>query len=72
MELYQDIDEILKLLFVKYSIKSLMQLDILLWKTNIEQRRLPFFGPKIWSKINPSNCNRIPIHNHLVRKRTLN
>ena len=49
-----------------------MLLDIPLWKTNTGQRRLPFSEPKILSKINPSNWNRIPTHNHLVRKRTLN
>ena len=48
-----------------------MPLEIPLWKTNTGQRRLSFLGLKIWSKINPSDCNGIPTHNHLIRKQTL-
>ena len=72
MELHRDIHEIFKLSFLKYNIKSLIPLDIPLWKTNTGQKKLSFFGPKIWSKINTSVCNGIPTHNHLVHKQTLN
>ena len=34
-----------------------MALDIPLRKTNTKPKRLSFLGPKIWSKINPSNKN---------------
>ena len=45
-----------------------MPLGIPLWKTNTAQERLFFVGPKIWSKIKPSDRNGIPTHNHLIRK----
>ena len=47
-----------------------MSIDIPLWKTNTEQKRSFFFGPKISSKTNPGGCNRIATYSHLVRKRT--
>ena len=52
MELYQDIHEMYKLSFLKYSIYFNMLIDIPLWKTNAGQKRSFFFGPKISSKIN--------------------
>ena len=47
MELYQDIHDMFKPSFLKYSIKSLMPLDIRLWKTNAREKRLYFFRPKV-------------------------
>ena len=51
------INEMFKLSFCRSSIKSQMALDIPLQKTNTEQKRLSFFGPKIWSEIDPSMKN---------------
>ena len=59
-----------KLSFLKYNIYFKMPVDIPLWKTNTGQKRSFFFGPKISSKINPGDCNRIPTYSHLVLKRT--
>ena len=43
-------------IFIKcFRIKSLMPLEIPLWKTITGQRRLSLFGLKIWSKI-PTQC----------------
>ena len=64
------IHEMFKPSFLKYSIYFKMPIGIPLWKTNTGQKRSFFFGPKISSKISPRGCNRIPIHSHLVRKRT--
>ena len=72
MELDWDIHEMFKPSFLKYSVKSLMPLDIPPWKTNTGQERLSFFGPKTWSKIHSSDCSDIPTHKQLVSKRTLN
>ena len=47
MKLYQDIHDTFKPSFLKYSLKSLIPLDIALWKTNVREKRLSFFGPKV-------------------------
>ena len=54
MELYRDICKMFKPSFLIHSTRSQMSLDIPLRKKNTGQKRLSFFGPKIWSKINPS------------------
>ena len=41
-----------------------MALDIPLRKTNTKPKRLSFLGPKIWSKINPSNKNEHKLLNN--------
>ena len=43
----------------RYSTRSQMALYIPLWTENVRQKSLPFLGPKIWSKGNPSIENVI-------------
>ena len=63
MELYRDILEIFAPFFLRYSIRSQMPLDTHLWKTSTGQKRLSFFGQKIWSRINLNNKN---VKQHLL------
>ena len=48
------IHEVFKPWLCRYSTRSQMALDILLWKTNTVKKSLSFLGPKIWSKIGPN------------------
>ena len=50
MDLYRDIHEMFKPSFLKYSIKSLISLDIPLWKTNTGQKSYPLLGQKYGQK----------------------
>ena len=51
------INEMFKLSICRSSITSQMALDVPLQKTNTQQKRLSFLGPKIWSEIDPSMKN---------------
>ena len=53
MELYPDIHEMFKPSFLKYSIKSLVSLDIPLWETNAGQRKVIYLWAKNMVKNKP-------------------
>ena len=57
----------------RYSATSLMELDITLWNTNTGKKSLPFLGPKICSKINPSikNVKTTSSFMHALKKNIL-
>ena len=50
MEFYRNTHEMLKPSFLRYSIKSLIPLDIPLWKTNTGQKKLSLLGQKYGKK----------------------
>ena len=50
MDLYRDIHEMLKPSFLKHSVKSLMSLDIPLWKTNTGQKMVILLWEKYGQK----------------------
>ena len=67
------IHEVFKPWLCRYSTRSQMALDILLWKTNTGQKSLSFLGPKIWSKIGPSikNVRTSSSFMHAIKKNNL-